>query len=348
MNPERRSIFALPAGPRAKWVVFLVWLVGIFIAAGPREPARQVHRRREQRVDLVPAGRRGVHQGTRGHRGPAERRAGAGGDRLPARVRPDAGRPAEDRRGRPAHDRGALPGRGAGWGEGGRGRSGGRRRAPRRSARQPHGCGGPTTPIPGQPADYAPFVGPICSRGRQGGDRDRLPEGRRRGRQDPRPDRRLARHRVRPGRRSRGEDHRRRGLRGRRDQGLREHQRHAAAGRAHAGDRAADPHLPLADLPVHPAGGRHLRGDPVPLDRLRHLRAGRHDQRAVELDHVDPRARRRHGLRAPGRGEIPGGAAPHRGSPRGHAGGDGLRRPGGVRLGRHRDRGPPSASRSRR
>ena len=35
MNPERRSIFSLPAGPRAKWVVFPVWLVGIFIAAGP-------------------------------------------------------------------------------------------------------------------------------------------------------------------------------------------------------------------------------------------------------------------------------------------------------------------------
>ncbi|MGH2782559.1 MAG: MMPL family transporter, partial [Thermoleophilaceae bacterium] len=28
---------------------------------------------------------------------------------------------------------------------------------------QPEGCGGPTTPIPGQPADYAPFVGPLCS-----------------------------------------------------------------------------------------------------------------------------------------------------------------------------------------
>src|SRR5688572_6129102 len=35
MNPERRSIFALAAGRRAKWIVFLVWLVGIFIAAGP-------------------------------------------------------------------------------------------------------------------------------------------------------------------------------------------------------------------------------------------------------------------------------------------------------------------------
>src|SRR5690606_19073437 len=27
----------------------------------------------------------------------------------------------------------------------------------------PEGCGGPTTPIPGQPDGYAPFVGPLCS-----------------------------------------------------------------------------------------------------------------------------------------------------------------------------------------
>ena len=27
----------------------------------------------------------------------------------------------------------------------------------------PEGCAGPTTPLPGQPSDYAPFVGPICS-----------------------------------------------------------------------------------------------------------------------------------------------------------------------------------------
>ena len=27
----------------------------------------------------------------------------------------------------------------------------------------PAGCGGPTTEIPGQPADYSPFVGPVCS-----------------------------------------------------------------------------------------------------------------------------------------------------------------------------------------
>ena len=32
-----RSIYAISAGPRAKWVVFLVWLVGIVIAVGPAQ-----------------------------------------------------------------------------------------------------------------------------------------------------------------------------------------------------------------------------------------------------------------------------------------------------------------------
>ena len=35
MNPRRRSIFALSASPRAKWVVFAIWVIGILIAAGP-------------------------------------------------------------------------------------------------------------------------------------------------------------------------------------------------------------------------------------------------------------------------------------------------------------------------
>src|SRR3954453_15210919 len=34
---SRRSIFALAAGPRSKWIVFLVWVVAIFIAAGPAQ-----------------------------------------------------------------------------------------------------------------------------------------------------------------------------------------------------------------------------------------------------------------------------------------------------------------------
>ena len=32
-----RSIFAIAAGRRSKWIVFLVWLVGIIIAVGPAQ-----------------------------------------------------------------------------------------------------------------------------------------------------------------------------------------------------------------------------------------------------------------------------------------------------------------------
>ena len=32
---SRRSLFTLAAGPRSKWVVLAVWVVCIFIAAGP-------------------------------------------------------------------------------------------------------------------------------------------------------------------------------------------------------------------------------------------------------------------------------------------------------------------------
>jgi RND superfamily putative drug exporter len=37
MNSRPRSIFAIATGPRSKWVVFLIWLVGILIAAGPAD-----------------------------------------------------------------------------------------------------------------------------------------------------------------------------------------------------------------------------------------------------------------------------------------------------------------------
>ncbi len=309
MNPERRSIFALPAGRRAKWVVFLVWLVGIFIAAGPANlPGKFADAENNESTSYLP----GDAESTKALAATEDLQSG---ELAPAVIvyRRESGLTPADRRKIVADVRRLTRSASRAWCRMGRRplravrRS---RRAPARRAASRSGCGGPTTPMPGQPAGYRPFVGPDLLAGRQGGDRDRLPEGRRPGRQDPRPDRRLARQGVRPGRRSRGEDHGRRRLRGRRHQGLRGHQRHAAAGRADAGDRPADPDLPLADLPVHPAGGGHVRGDPVPLDRLRHLRAGRDDQRAVELDHVDPRARRGHGLRAPGRGEIQGGAAP--------------------------------------
>src|SRR5215208_4761700 len=34
---SRRSMFAIAAGRRSKWVVLLIWMIGIFIAAGPAQ-----------------------------------------------------------------------------------------------------------------------------------------------------------------------------------------------------------------------------------------------------------------------------------------------------------------------
>ena len=311
MNPERRSIFAFPAGPRAKWVVFFVWIVGIFIAAGPANlPGKFTDAEDNESTSFLP----GDAESTKALAATEELQSG---ELAPAVIvyRRESGLTPADRRkivedvGRMTQERfpGVVP-------DGARAAAGGQQVEQTRGAPsgQPPGCGELHHADPRSARGLRALRGPGLLARRQGSDRDRLPEGRGRRGQDHRPDRRVARHRVGSGRGPRGEDHGRRGLRRRRDQGLREHQRHAAAGGAHARDRAADPDLPLADLPVHPAGGGHLRGDPRPLDRLWHLGAGRHDQRAVELDHVDPGAGRGHGLCAPGRGEIPRGAAPHR------------------------------------
>ena len=197
------------------------------------EPAREVLRRREQRVDLVPAGRRGVDEGPGHHRGAAGRRAGADRDHLPARGRAHRGRSAAD------------PG------------------GPDRAQRRDRGEQGRHLPR----GDAVRGAGAVRV-GRRGA-ADREHHRQRRGRDDPRPGRRHPRPRERPRRRARGQGHRRRRLRGRRDQGLREHQRHAARRRAPARRRAADPHLPQPDLPLDPAVRRRLRRGHDALDRLR-------------------------------------------------------------------------------
>ena len=136
------------------------------------------------------------------------------------------------------------------------------------------------------------------------------------------------------------EDHRRRRLLRRRDRSLRRHQRHPAAGRAQPRDLPADRHLPLADVLLHPADRGDVRGDALALDRLRSLRAGRDDQRPVELDHVGPGPRRRHRLRAAAGRPLPRGAPPHRRQVPGDAHRARIGRPGDLRLGSDRYRRP--------
>ena len=83
------KLLTLPTGRRAKWIVAAVWLLAI-VRGLRRQPPRQVRRRGEQRVDLLPAERRRVDQGARGHGGAAGRRAGGARRRLPPRGRADA------------------------------------------------------------------------------------------------------------------------------------------------------------------------------------------------------------------------------------------------------------------
>jgi putative drug exporter of the RND superfamily len=169
---ERRSIFTRPAGPRAKWIVFAIWLVVIFVAAGPANlPGKFTDAEDNESTSFLP----GDAESTKALEAAEELQ---GGELAPAVIvyRRETGLTPEDRAGivadvgRLTEERfeGVIPDgatAAAGGQEGGaqQGPSGGAGQAPEGGAGQPEGCGGATTPIPGQPEDYAPFVGPVCS-----------------------------------------------------------------------------------------------------------------------------------------------------------------------------------------
>ena len=170
---ERRSIFTRPAGPRAKWVVFAIWVVGIMIAAGPANlPGQFTDAEENESTSFLP----GDAESTKALQAAEELQ---GGELAPAVIvyRREAGLTQADRE-RIVQDVQRLTERrfpgvvpdgataAAGGQDGGsqEGPTGGAGQAPEGGATgQPEGCAGPTTPIPGQPASYAPFVGPICS-----------------------------------------------------------------------------------------------------------------------------------------------------------------------------------------
>ena len=169
MNSPRRSIFAIAAGSRAKWVVFLIWLVGILIAAGPANlPAKFTEAEDNESTSFLPGDAESTKvlaateelQG--GELAPAvivyRRESGLTPEDLQT-IQADAGRLTEERFPAVVAD-GATAA--AGGNEGGAPESGGAE-AGGAPAGGIEGCAGPTTPLPGQPDDYAPFVGPICS-----------------------------------------------------------------------------------------------------------------------------------------------------------------------------------------
>ena len=161
------SWFTFAAGRRAKWVVFAIWFVAIFIAAGPAElPSRFEDAENNEATSYLPESAESTHA-------LAATEELQAGEIAPAVIiyRRDSGkltaadfRTIEEDVGQMTETRfpGVIPD-GATAAAGGKtakaSAAGGGAPAPGQSAH----CAGPTTTIPGQPADYAPFVGPVCS-----------------------------------------------------------------------------------------------------------------------------------------------------------------------------------------
>src|SRR6266511_4786359 len=169
-----RSIYAIAAGPRAKWVVFLVWLVGIFIAVGPAQlPTKFTDAENNESTSYLPGDAESTKALTAtedlqgGELAPAVivyyRESGlTPADR--AKIQDDVARLTERRfPGVVADGATAAAGGDTGGAAEGPPPEGAEPAAGGAQGGQPEGCGGPTTTIPGQPKDYAPFVGPICS-----------------------------------------------------------------------------------------------------------------------------------------------------------------------------------------
>jgi len=164
MQAVRRSLLTFAAGRRAKWVVFAVWFLGIFIAAGPANlPGKFEDAESNEATSYLP----GDAESTKALDATESLQKG---EIAPAVIiyRRESGLTAADRR-TIEEDVGQMtakrfPGVIA---DGATAAAGGKRQDTQATSAGaqglPPGCGTPTTTIPGQPADYAPFVGPVCS-----------------------------------------------------------------------------------------------------------------------------------------------------------------------------------------
>ena len=202
---SRSSIFTIPGGRTAKWIVLAVWLVGIFGAIGANLPGKFTDAEENESTSFLP----GDAESTKALKAAEELQ---GGELAPAVIifRRESGLTAADRA-MINKDVAALSDKrfkgvvadgptAASGGKGGdqSGSEGGQR--PSGSRRRTGLCGtdyrgtGPAGRLP-------PIRGADLLLGRQGGHRYRVPQGRRRVRQHPRSDPGLARQGLRsPGR----------------------------------------------------------------------------------------------------------------------------------------------------
>jgi putative drug exporter of the RND superfamily len=162
----RGSWFTFPAGRRSKWVVFALWFVGIFIAAGIADlPGKFEEAENNEASSYLPgdaestAALNATEELQNGEIAPAvvvfRRESGlTPGDfkSIEETVAKMASKP--------------FPGL---IGDGETAAAGGKPAEPDRdfdqAKKQSEGtvCASPTTVVPGQPADFSPFVGPVCS-----------------------------------------------------------------------------------------------------------------------------------------------------------------------------------------
>jgi putative drug exporter of the RND superfamily len=163
MAAVRGSLFTFAAGRRAKWIVFGIWFLAIFIASGPANlPGKFEDAESNEATSYLP----GSAESTDALEATESLQDG---ELAPAVIvyRREAELTAADKR-QIVEDVKAMTGErfpgvvadGATAAAGGKA-TGSQAEAPP-TGNQP-GCGTATSTIPGQPADYAPFVGPVCS-----------------------------------------------------------------------------------------------------------------------------------------------------------------------------------------
>jgi RND superfamily putative drug exporter len=160
----RGSLFTFAAGRRSKWIVFAIWFVAIFVAAGPANlPGKFEDAESNEATSYLPGDAESTHalKATESLQK---------GEIAPAVIifRRESGLTSADRRTIAEDVRKMTGKRFPGViADGATAAAGGKPQQSKSSNAVPKGlpadCGGPTSAVPGQPAEYAPFVGPVCS-----------------------------------------------------------------------------------------------------------------------------------------------------------------------------------------
>ena len=163
----RGSWFTFPAGRRSKWVVFALWFLAIFVAAGPAElPSKFEDAENNEASSYLP----GDAESTAALTATEELQNGEIAPAVVVFRRQSGLTPGDFKSIEETVDKMAskrFPGLIA---DGETAAAGGKPAEPDRefdqAKKESEGavCTGPTTEVPGQPADFSPFVGPVCSK----------------------------------------------------------------------------------------------------------------------------------------------------------------------------------------